>query len=236
MRNRFYSLLSVPAFAVLYLITAITVFITLPFAYLQLRTIVKVLAQLWAKSLFWVLGKNLKVYGRENYSSDKRYIIIANHASLFDITAIMTFCPNAAWLGHRRLMKVPVFNQILKMINYMPLKVPNVKNTKILLDEIVQKSKQHTIAIFPEGTRTRDGRVNNFFRGFVYLLRTSDVEILPVTLNGFYKLKPKTRFYIDFSAKISIVIHKPINSNDLKDKSDIEIIDEMKQVIESGIK
>jgi 1-acyl-sn-glycerol-3-phosphate acyltransferase len=235
MRNRFYSILSILAFAILYLQTAVAVIITLPFAYLRLKKTVKYIVSIWAKSVFWILGKRLKLYGIENLVSNKRYIIIANHASLFDIMAIMSFYPDVAWLGHKRLMKVPVFNQILKMINYMPLKEPNIKNTKLLLDEIIQRSKYQTIAIFPEGTRTLNGKMNGFFRGFVYLLRNSDSDVLPVTLNGFFRLKPKNRVHIDFGAKISVVINKPVNSNDLKTKTDNEIIAEMKQIIESGV-
>ena len=234
MRNRFYTILTVPAFAVLYLHTAIMVLIILPFAYLRSKKTVKYLVRFWAVSVFWVLGKNLRTYGIENYSATKRYIIIANHSSLFDIMAIMSFCPDVAWFGHERLMKIPVFKQILIMIDYMPVKEPTVKNTRLMLDEIAEKIKHHTIAIFPEGTRTLNGNMRSFFRGFVYILRTSEADILPVTLNGFYALKPKNRFYINFGAKISLVINKPIGSAELKVRSDDEIITEMKNIIESG--
>jgi len=235
MRNRFYSFISYLAFAVLYAQTAILVLIALPFAYLHFNKIIKSVAHFWAKSVFWVLCKKLRIYGIENYSKNKRYIIIANHASLFDIMAIMSFYPDVAWFGHERLMKVPVFNQILKMTNYIPLKETNLKNTKLMLDEIIQKSKQHTVAIFPEGTRTLNGQMSDFYRGFVYILRASDADILPVTLNGFYSLKPKNRSYINFSAKISVVINKPINSSDLKEKTDQDIITDMKAIIKSEI-
>ena len=234
MRNRFYSILTVPAFAVLYLHTALIVIIILPFAYLRSKKTVKYLVRFWAVSVFWVLGKKLRTYGIENYSATKRYIIIANHASLFDIMAIMSFCPNVAWFGHERLMKVPVFKQILIMIDYMPVKEPTVKNTRLMLDEIAEKIKHHSIAIFPEGTRTLNGNMNSFYRGFVYILRASDADILPVTLNGFYALKPKNRFYINFGARISVVINKSIPSAELKVKTDDEIITEMKSIIESG--
>jgi 1-acyl-sn-glycerol-3-phosphate acyltransferase len=233
-RSRLYSFISVLAFAVLYVQTAIMVIITLPFAYLHIKKIVKFLVRFWSKSMFWILGKRLRIYGIENYSRNKRYIIIANHASLFDITAITSFCPEAAWFGHERLMKIPVFRQILKMLEYVPAKEPSVKNTKLMLDEIVQKVKYHTIAIFPEGTRTLDGNMNPFFRGFIYLVRASDADVLPVTLNGFYSLKPKNRFHINFSAQISAVVHRPVPSNDLKTKTDNDIITEMKNIIESG--
>ncbi len=229
-----YSFITVLAFAVLYLLTAVIVIITFPFAYLRLKKIVKYLVLFWAKSVFWVLGKKLRIYGAENYSINKRYIILANHASLFDIMAIMSFYPNVVWFGHERLMKVPIFNQILKMIDYIPVKEPNIKNTKVMLDDIIQKSKDHTIAMFPEGTRTLNGNMNDLLRGFIYILNASDADILPVTLNGFYSLKPKNRFYINFSAKISVTINKPINPVDLRVKTDNEIITEIKKIIESG--
>jgi hypothetical protein len=57
---------------------------------------------------------------------------------------------------------------------------------------------------------------------------------LPVTLNGFYKLKPKNRFYINFDSKLDVVIHKPIRREELIDKSDYEIIEAVKTVIESA--
>ena len=235
MRNRLYSFITVPAFAVLYIQTATVVLIIIPFAYLHFKKPVKFFLRLWARSVFWILGKRLRIYGIENYTRAKRYIIIANHASLFDIMAIMSFCPDVAWFGHERLMKIPLFKQILKMTNYIPTKEPTIRNTKQMLDEIIKKAQHHTIAIFPEGTRTLDGSMNNFFRGFIYILKASDADILPVTLNGFYSLKPKNRFYIDFSAKINVVINKPIHSIDLKARPDNDIITVMKKSLNQAI-
>ena len=66
------------------------------------------------------------------------------------------------------------------------------------------------------------------------MFRTRDIEILPVTLNGFYKLKPKNRFYINFDSKLEVIIHKPIKREELIEKTDIEIIETVKKVIESA--
>ena len=65
-------------------------------------------------------------------------------------------------------------------------------------------------------------------------MRSKDLEILPVTLNGFYELKPKNRFYLNFSSKLDIVIHKPIKREELIDKNDCEIIESVRKVIESA--
>jgi 1-acyl-sn-glycerol-3-phosphate acyltransferase len=234
MRLRFYPFISVFSFAILYSVTAVGVLIVLIFASLKMRKPIKVLSQLWAKSVFVLIGKRFKVYGMENIRKGERYILVANHASLFDIVAIMSFYPGISWFGHERLLKVPLFGTILKMTDYVPFKEPNYRNTRQMIEQLVQKSKDQTVAIFPEGTRTLNGRINSFYRGFIYLYRNREHEILPVTLNGFYDLKPKNRSYINFSSKLDVIIHKPIKREDLAGKSDCEIIDTVKGIIESA--
>jgi 1-acyl-sn-glycerol-3-phosphate acyltransferase len=180
------------------------------------------------------MGKNFKVHGRENIKKGEKYILVANHASLFDIVAIVSFYPGISWFGHERLLKVPLFGKILKMMDYVPFKEPNYRNTRKMVEQLVQKSKYNTVAIFPEGTRTLNGKINTFYRGFIYLYRTRNLEILPVTLNGFYDLKPKNRAYINFDSKLDIIIHEPIKKDVLAEKSDIEIIETVKGIIESA--
>jgi 1-acyl-sn-glycerol-3-phosphate acyltransferase len=177
---------------------------------LHLKRPIYILSQLWAKSVFLIIGKKFRVLGKENINKEKRYILVANHGSLFDIVAIMSFYSGISWFGHERLLKVPLFGMILKMTDYIPFKEPNYRNTKQMIEQLVHKSKYQTVAIFPEGTRTLNGKINQFYRGFIYLFRTRDIEVLPVTLNGFYKLKPKNRSYIDFGSKLEVVIHKKI--------------------------
>lgn len=233
MRSQLYAVISIPIFAILYCYTAIGVVIVLILAWLHMKRPIHFLFQIWAKSVFMILGKKFRVQGKEYINKNEKYILVANHGSLFDIVAIMSFYPGVSWFGHERLLKVPLFNQILKMTDYVPYKDPTVKNTKQMLEQLVEKSRTKTIAIFPEGTRTLNGKINDFFKGFIYLFRTSEVGILPVTLNGFYKLKPKNRSYINFSAKLNVVIHEPIKRENLINKTDTEIIETVKAVIES---
>jgi len=234
MRSRLYAILSIILFAILYCYTAIGVFVILILAWLHLKVSIRVISGLWARSVFFIIGKRFRVSGKENIKKNCRYILVANHASLFDIVAIMSFYPGVSWFGHERLIKVPLFGKILKMTDYVPFKEPTVANTRLMMDQLVRKSRTKTVAIFPEGTRTLNGKINGFYKGFIYLFRSSDLSILPVTLNGFYKLKPKNRFYINFDSKLNVVIHKPISKDELAGKTDEEIINTVKSVIESA--
>jgi 1-acyl-sn-glycerol-3-phosphate acyltransferase len=131
-------------------------------------------------------------------------------------------------------LKVPVFNRFLKLTDYIPFKEPTVKNTRHMLEQLMERADNQSVALFPEGTRTLDGKINPFFRGFIYLLKTREIGILPITLNGFYNLKPKNRFYINFGSKLNVIIHKPIPKEELINKSDHEILNTIKAVIESA--
>jgi 1-acyl-sn-glycerol-3-phosphate acyltransferase len=232
---RIYTFLTVSAFGILYLFTGILVIIGMPFVFLRLKGAVIFIMRFWAKSVFLIIGKKLHIEGQENIKKNGKYILVANHSSLFDIIAIISFFPGVSWFGHARLLKIPVFRQVLKMTDYVPMKKANIKNTKEMIDRLIEKSKGHTIAIFPEGTRTLDGKVSEFYRGFIHVLRASEINVLPVTLNGFFVLKPKNRFYINFSSRISVIIHGPLLREALIDMDDAEIINIIKNIIESSL-
>ena len=153
---------------------------------------------------------------------------------MFDIIAIMAFYPEASWFGHERLLRIPLFKQMLLMTDYIPMRMSNVTNTRQMMLTLEEKARNNTVVIFPEGTRTLDGKLNSFYRGFIHLLRVSGNQILPVTLNGFYKLKPKNRFYINFGSKLGVVIHPPIKGEKLVPSTDREILELITDVIESA--
>ncbi len=229
-----YKILSVIVFAILYVHTAVVVLLLILLSWLRAGLLSRALTKGWAKSVFLLMFMRLHVEGRENIQKNERYILIANHASLFDMVAIMSFYPGISWFGHERLLKVPVFGHFLKLTGYVPFKEPTVRNTRYMLEHLLETSKNRSVALFPEGTRTADGKIHPFFRGFIYLFRSRDMDILPVTLNGFYNLKPKNKSYINFGSKLNVIIHKPVSKEKLLNMNDSQIIDTVKTVIESS--
>jgi 1-acyl-sn-glycerol-3-phosphate acyltransferase len=230
----FNKILSLLVFGILYIYTATGLLIVIPLSWLNAGRAVRFLVATWAKSVFLIMGQKLVIKGKANLNKDERYILIANHASLFDIVAIVSFYPEVTWFGHERLLRVPVFGSFLKRTDYIPFKEPTLRNTRQMLEQLRYKVANQTVAIFPEGTRTLDGRINPFYKGFIYLFRSGSPGILPVTLKGFYKLKPKNRSYIDFGSRLEVIIHKPLKREELIDKNDNEIIDTVKNIIESA--
>lgn len=232
--RRIQTVITVPLFTVLYTYTAVVVFLILIQASLRWKRGIRHVMGFWARSVFPIMGKRLHVEGRHHIRNGERYILLANHSSMFDIIAIMAVYPDVSWFGHERLLRIPLFKQMLLMTDYIPMKISTIKNTRLMLEGLEDKARHKTVAIFPEGTRSLDGKLSSFYRGFIHLLRATGNDILPVTLNGFYQLKPKNRFHIHFGSKLGVVIHPPIRGAELLQVPDREIIQRISTVIESA--
>jgi 1-acyl-sn-glycerol-3-phosphate acyltransferase len=233
-RIHFYGFISVVVFFFLYLFTAVCVGLVLLVAALHLKRAIRRIMRFWARSIFVLLGKRLRIRGIEHIEKDREYLVLANHASLFDIVAILSFCPGVSWFGREHLLRIPLFGRLLRITQYVPMKSGDLRNTKEMISQLVENSGSNSIAIFPEGTRTVDGSLNRFRKGFIHVLKASGMSVLPVTLNGFFMLKPKNRFSIDFGSRIEVVIHKPIEWEELKGEGDQVILDRVRLTIESA--
>lgn len=231
--ERFCAIITIPVFGLLYTLTTISVIFALVFSCLGLRHGVRTVIFIWANALIMIMGKRIVVKGKENIRKGTKYLLVANHSSLFDIPAIMSFYPGVAWFGREYLLRIPVFGHVLKRLHYVPMKQATVGNTRKMMDQLIEHSIDHTVAIFPEGTRTSDGQINRFRKGFIHLLKSSNLQLLPVTLIGFFHLKPKNRSSIHFHSPLQIVIHEPIPRDELLSFPDELIIERVKDVIES---
>ncbi|HPR30677.1 MAG TPA: lysophospholipid acyltransferase family protein [Prolixibacteraceae bacterium] len=234
MKEVIFFVLSIPVFLVLYLFTAVMVTYVVLLSYLGFDRNVNPVIRFWARTVFLLTGRKVHLTGMENCQPGGQYLLVTNHASLFDILAIMAFFPQVVWFGKSYLTRIPVFGRLLKIIHYVPRTQPGYRNTKEMLRRMIDHSGGRIIALFPEGTRTTTGHLNEFQRGFIHILRMSGSDLLPVTLNGFYRFKPKTRFSIGLGTKLGMVIHPPVPNALLMEKNDREIIAETKHIIESA--
>ncbi len=189
----------------------------------------------WARGSFLMIGKFYRIEGREHIHPGQKYILLTNHSSLFDIMGIMAINANISWFGRANLTQIPVFGKVLRMIHYIPMQSSDLKNTKNMIGELIHNTESQTVAIFPEGTRTITGELSRFHKGFLHVLKASQLDILPVTLRGFYEFKPKNRFYFNYPVKLSARIHPPIAYQGLQHLDDREIIDKVKTQIASAL-
>ncbi|MBN1115927.1 MAG: 1-acyl-sn-glycerol-3-phosphate acyltransferase [Bacteroidales bacterium] len=228
--NYIYTIL---AYMFLHILTAISVILSLVFYTLRWKKAMNTVIYFWARGSFLIIGKRLHAEGLANLEKGKKYILMANHTSMFDIMGIMSVFPGVAWFGREYLIKIPVFGTLLRGINYVPMKTTNLRNTKEMVNELIKNTNNQTVAIFPEGTRTVTGELSKFRKGFLHVLKASELDILPVTLIGFFDFKPKNRFYFRYRPRLTVQIHPPLFYSELKELADNEIINLVQSRIES---
>lgn len=220
-----------------FVFTFLIVLLTLLFKTLGADKLTDRLLCFWAHGLFLSLGRRLHREGLEHIEHGKSYLVLINHSSLFDIPAVMSVLPEGDWIGREKLQKIPLFGRALKKTNYIPIDPANWRKSIQALEAAKEKSgKGAKILMFPEGTRTVNGVLGDFKRGFLHIARTTQIDILPITVYGLFCLKPRTRWFVNTAEKTGIVVHPPLHCSKLKELSDDEVLLQVRQSIESGFR
>ena len=218
-----------------YLWTALATFVCLPFAVLGLRAGSAFVARVWATGLFWTVFRRVHVVGREHVVPGRRYLVVLNHTSLYDIPALMSVLPRVAWLGRAHLLRIPVFGFVLGRIDYVAVYPGDRARSQEALAQAVAKSPHASVAIFPEGTRTLDGRLGPFKKGFTYLVRDTDLEVLPVTVHGLYSWCPKGRSLMTPRERVTLVLHPPMSNASLRTLDTEEMMRRVRDAVGAGL-
>ena len=186
--------------------------------------------------LFTIIGKRLKVLGLENLESGKNYLIVSNYPGSYAGFALMNVFPHASVLVHSFLARVPVVGFLLKSTGAIFVQQKRFGKTKRAIDETLKQVETKSIIILPEGGRSPDGSIHMFRGGFIYILRHSSMDLLPVTLSGFYSLKPIKRPYLNPDSELEVVVHKPISRSAIEGLDNAGILKLTKDTIEEVYK
>ena len=111
-------------------------------------------------------GIRVKVTGLEKLQKNHKYIFIASHSSVFDIPALYVILRHhrIGFLAKKELYSIPLFGRILRSTGSIEVDRNNPRNVRNSLNKAVQRLKNHatSLALFPEGTRSEDGKLGAF--------------------------------------------------------------------------
>ena len=180
----------------------------------------------------------IKINGNENINPDKSYIFVANHQSMFDIFLIYGYL-NAKfkWIMKQEIRKTPLLGKACESMGHIFVDRSSPMRAQKSLEEAKDRLLQgsNSVFLFPEGTRSTNGKIGRFKRGAFTIARDLHLPIIPVTISGAYNVLPKNGWYIT-PGKITMTIHQPIDTTNLSDDNLNEIIDQVKNTIESKLK
>jgi len=192
------------------------------------RNLVHRVSRLWAAGIIrsnpiWKLA----VTGLGYIEKGKNYIVVANHQSLLDILAVCAALPlNFKFLAKKELFYVPFLGWAMACAGYIPVDRSSHESGRKAMKRIQALLKMNlSVLLFPEGTRSSDGKIHAFKMGAFKLARDNKVEILPVVIDGTGRALPKKSFFLKNRSTFIVSIGKPVSPEALSDYS----IDEVKE-------
>lgn len=188
----------------------------------------------WTKLSLIVCKIHVEVKGLEKVDRYGNYILVSNHASMFDIPVMMNIFPHIRIMFKKELSYIPFWGWALRWGHH--IMVDRGKGTEAMksLERAANDVRSGgQVLLFAEGTRTRDGKLLPFKRGAFSLAAKSGVPLVPVTINGSYRILPKGSFDIR-SSNIVVVIEEPIDTTTIKTRSDeVALMEQVRSIISS---
>jgi 1-acyl-sn-glycerol-3-phosphate acyltransferase len=197
------------------LAAAVGTAIFFPFAVLAILVNgdVWVARRLWSPLLIWAGGARIQVSGQENVDPNRPTIYVSNHQSTLDIPVHFVTVPvNFRYVAKHQLGYVPLVGWYLALAGHIFVNRSNRAKAISSLDAAAKKIRNGTsVFLYPEGTRSDDGRVLPFKKGPFALALKAGVPIVPITIEGTGKVMPKNSWNIT-PGPVHVKIGKPIDT------------------------
>ncbi len=157
-----------------------------------------VLMRYWALGLLRASGVVVRADLPDTIDAAGNYVLLANHQSMFDIPALLTTVPGPVrMLAKRSLFRIPFFGWGLRSAGFVPVdREDGSKARQAFAAASAHLAAGTSILLFPEGTRSRTGRLGELQRGGFLLAIRHGLRIVPVGLRGTRQIQPRGRWDI----------------------------------------
>jgi 1-acyl-sn-glycerol-3-phosphate acyltransferase len=168
-----------------------------------------------ARTLESMLGVRVTVTGLEHVASGGPFVYAPNHQSHLDILALLAHLPGAVRFAAKdSLWRHPVVGAVLDSLGMVPIARDDSSRSIATLERV--RDEGESFVIFPEGTRSRDGRLGEFKKGAFVLAIRLGLPIVPVTCVGTRRLMPKGSRLTVVPGEAELIIDRPIPTDGLR--------------------
>ncbi|MBI5502840.1 MAG: 1-acyl-sn-glycerol-3-phosphate acyltransferase [Deltaproteobacteria bacterium] len=194
------------------------------------------IGRFWAMANLWTLGADLHILGREHVVPGQAYVLMVNHQSHLDTGAVVAALPmHLAYVMKQELRKIPIFGYGCERMGMVYVERGNRESARRSMAEAARRvAAGRSVVFYPEGTRSRDGRLGEFKTGGFRLAIEAQVPILPVSISGTRAMFPPDSWRFR-AGRIDIVIGDPISTTGLKQEDVPSLLARTRAAILSGL-
>lgn len=190
------------------------------------------LMKITARLMLFFSGVRVRVEGLENVVYEGAQIFASNHVSQFDIVVLTAISPvKTGWVAKKELFMIPFLGWLMKANGHIAIDRSSGRKALNSLKEAALKVRNgQNIVIFPEGTRSRDGKLQPFKKGVFHLCTRTGVPIIPIYILGTYNvLKPDTLSIKP--GRVYVKIGKAISTADYPNNKAGELMNDLRERI-----
>jgi 1-acyl-sn-glycerol-3-phosphate acyltransferase len=195
------------------------------------------IGRLWAWLILTLGGVAIRVHGLERLDSRQRYLFMVNHQSNLDILVLLQSLAGfqLRWLAKKELLWVPLFGWAMWAGKHIPVdRAARAGALGTLRKAATRMANGISVVVFPEGTRSLDGRLLPFKRGGFLLAAKTGAAIVPVTITGTQKILPKGEWRLR-PGIVEVHVSEPIQMKDRRPGSLRAMADQVQRIIEKNL-
>jgi 1-acyl-sn-glycerol-3-phosphate acyltransferase len=181
-----------------------------------------------------IAGARIKLVGLDKIDPAGTYIFMSNHASNIDPPILVPLIPGrTSVLAKKEIWRIPILGKALDLAEIVPVERSNRDAAIQSIRRAGEVMKHHiNMTIFPEGTRSPDGRLMPFKKGPFHLAAETGFPIVPVTILGTYEMMPKGSAMVR-SGTVTLVFHSPIEPKQFSSRD--ELVEAVRAAINSAL-
>ena len=179
--------------------------------------------------IVWLMYR-IKVFGKENIPRDGAVLVLSNHQSFFD----PILCQNWRWRPFYYVARHTLYSGIMGRIIDWFYTIPinqekaDLKSMRAIIDVL---NRGRVVCLYPEGSRTFDGKIDEIKLGFSLLVRRTGATIVPMVIDGIFERWPRTQKYPKLGGRVGIIYGEPIDAAYFKEVGEKQFIREFTQTL-----
>ena len=159
---------------------------------------------------------NISIEGHTEIDGRAPYIVVCNHLSNADIPLISNLPWEMKWIAKKELFAIPVLGRMMKWAQDIPVdRASSNKRIGVFIKCSFYLDNRCSVMFFPEGTRSRDGRLKRFSPGAFDLAIKKGIPILPLVIDGTQECLPKKTWQFPKSAYVKLKVLAPVSTENL---------------------
>ncbi|PAB58457.1 lysophospholipid acyltransferase family protein [Anaeromicrobium sediminis] len=190
----------------------------------------------WAKQIIQSSGVEIETTGLENIP-DGPVVFVSNHQGYFDIPVLFSVITKpTSFIAKKELGKIPVFGKWMELTRCIFIDRGNKRQSlQAIKDGIALLKEGHSLIIFPEGTRSKSSEMKDFKKGSLKLATKAKVPIVPVCINGTYKVFEANDGKKITPAKVNLTFCEPIFTDNITKEEEALLNDQVEGAVRKNL-